>query len=194
MSMIEKQIDDKINSLNDNGKVQFLFRLMRFCCNRLPDLNTVHLDNDEYQQVEQMVNMLKFILLGNREFLDLIKKTNLDACNTLLNQNRQLEGDINKLKEKMKLAGLDNQALVGLEKNLRLVYELSIKIGITNEILPDLENRLKHCGLAAENLHELDNLRNQCESAMVELKGKIKELNEEKKQVEDLIKDKTNAV
>jgi len=194
MSLIQKSIDAKIASLNDNGKVQYLFQIIKHCCERLPDLAKVRLGHDDYGQIEQIANMLKFILRSNEAFLKKVQSKDLSDYDNLLRENRRLESDINLRKEEMRLAEFNRQELINLKETLRMIGHLIVKTGTTIDTLPGLANRLKHLGPLVENLPELEKRYQQCKAELEALTKRLNEINSEREKIEDDIREKINAV
>ncbi len=191
MSLIAQEINRKLESLNDNGKARLLFELIEHCLQQLPNMTAVSLKSEK-ERIEQLVNLLKFILLSDNARLEGLNTAELSTLNHLMVQNRCLAADIRLKQEELQMAGLDRQDLLATANALQRIQELVDDTGCSVTLLVGMANRFRHLELLAEHLSELHDLQEHCRTALAELTTRVNRLVTEKQKMETSIRDKIN--
>ena len=113
MSIIESQIDQKIDVMNDNGKIHFLLKILQHCLQCLPNLEKVSLE-ELTDQIDQLTSMVKYILLIGNTSLKSVTNEQIEAIRELQDENGRLANEASEKKNSLHIPLMEKEGLLEL--------------------------------------------------------------------------------
>ena len=193
MNIIETKINQKLGGLNDNGKIQFIFKILQHIFQNLPDLEKISA-NVLTKEIEQLLSVIKYILLTNNSSLQQSHNQQISTIQQLQQENNKLQQELNKKKEDLKIMHLEKQELNNANEILKNIDKLKSKIKIPKQELSTIINQFQHLDFLYYKTPELKSIHLQCKKSIEKFTEQLNSIIVKKEEVESILRGKINEV
>ena len=193
MSLIESQVDKKISSLNKNGKVKFLFTLIQHCLQKLPDLEKISI-NTVKEQIDQLVAMVKYILLLNNQKLS---NKNIELSNNikiLQKKNINLKNKLDSQKKELEIEQFDNNNLTELKQLLADIYKLNRELNFSENDWNTITSKFQHLSSIVCEIPDVELTYGECKKNIDRFENQLKQFISKKEKINAIIRGKVDAI